>query len=148
MDFATFRVTWRFVTSRDLHLYVFNCAQFKCIDKQMYHCQSCDRGSLIWCFVSGKVFLYWMMAISFQVWGLFCWYCTKWAGRCESCSCTFYLYSDHHVMPCYIANYDHENDDSTNALRLPCSKWCDLYHKFYDVVSYAPDFHPVKFSLK
>ena len=51
-------------------------------------------------------------------------------------------------MPCYIANYDHENEDPTNALRLPCSKWCDLYHKFYDVVSYAPDFHPVKFSLK
>ena len=47
-----------------------------------------------------------------------------------------------------IVNYDHENNDSTNALRPLRFKWCGFFHKFHDIVPYAPNFQPVKFSPK
>ena len=46
------------------------------------------------------------------------------------------------------ANYDHENKNSTNALRPRCFKLCDLSPNLYDIVLYAPHFLPVKFFPK
>ena len=43
---------------------------------------------------------------------------------------------------------DHENNNSTNALRPRCLKLCDLSQILYDIVLYAPHFLPVKFFPK
>ena len=46
------------------------------------------------------------------------------------------------------ANYDRENEDSTNAFRLSHFKWCEFLQILFDIVAYARHFLPVEFFPK